>query len=153
MRRICFSGPVFLLLLALAAPALAAWPNAPTTNLPVSTAAGGQYLPAAVSDGAGGAIVAWYDDRSGSSFDIYAQHVLATGVVDPAWPANGRAVCTAVGDQVGPVIASDGSGGAIIAWGDYRSGASGERSAAAGDRRRRRGRRDRRLGRRPQRPD
>src|SRR3990172_9462738 len=38
----------------------------------ISTAANGQYLPTIVSDGAGGAIVAWYDSRSGASYDIYA---------------------------------------------------------------------------------
>jgi len=37
------------------------------------------------------------------------------------WPTFGRALCTAPGDQLGPVIASDGSGGAIVAWHDRRS--------------------------------
>jgi len=84
-------------------------------------ASGGQYSPVIVTDGAGGAIVVWYDDR-GSSSDIYAQRVLASGVVDPGWPANGRALCAASADQVYPAIVSDGSGGAIVTWRDYRGG-------------------------------
>jgi hypothetical protein len=102
-------------------PAFAAWPHLPALNLPVSTAAGGQELPVIESDGAGGAIVAWIDSRSGNQ-DIYAQHILASGVVDPAWPANGSAVCTAAGDQSFAKITTDGAGGAIIVWHDLRAG-------------------------------
>ena len=54
-------------------------------------AANNQYTPQIVSDGTGGAIVAWRDLRNGTNFDIYAQHVLASGVVDPAWTAIGTA--------------------------------------------------------------
>ena len=39
-----------------------------------------------------------------------------------AWPVvNGVAICTALNDQDNPVIVSDGAGGAIITWDDYRS--------------------------------
>src|SRR5204863_2258835 len=75
-----------------------------------------------LADGAGGVFVAWSDDRSGTGFDIYAQHVLANGGIDPSWPTDGRAVCTAPYDQWNDVITSDGSGAAIIAWADARSG-------------------------------
>src|SRR5262245_51368299 len=34
--------------------------------------------------------------------------------------ANGNAVCTAAGDQLTPVVASDGAGGCIVAWQDLR---------------------------------
>lgn len=37
------------------------------------------------------------------------------------WIENGTAICTAVQDQGGSVIAYDGSGGAIIAWQDFRN--------------------------------
>ena len=108
----------FLLLVPTAV--YAAWPTDPTVNLPVCTATNHQYAPVSVSDGAGGAIVAWYDYRLGSSAAIYAQHVLAGGGVDPAWPADGRAICTASALRQDPVIASDGAGGAIVAWTDHR---------------------------------
>jgi hypothetical protein len=114
------------LLVASTAPALAAWPNQSALNLPVCTAANSQYATTAVSDGAGGAIITWYDNRTGGIADIYAQHVLVSGSVDPAWPVNGRALCTAPSPQYTPVIVSDGAGGAIVAWNDYRSGAGSD---------------------------
>ncbi|MBI5169479.1 MAG: T9SS type A sorting domain-containing protein [Candidatus Eisenbacteria bacterium] len=101
--------------------AFAAWPTDPTVNLPVCTATQHQYAPVSVSDGAGGAIVAWYDYRLGSSAAIYAQHVLAGGGVDPAWPGDGRAICTANALRQDPAITTDGAGGAIVTWTDRRS--------------------------------
>lgn len=38
------------------------------------------------------------------------------------WQANGTAICTATNAQSWPTIASDGAGGAFIAWQDYRNG-------------------------------
>ncbi len=102
--------------------ALAAWPNNPGVNQPVCTAANLQTAARIVPDGAGGAIIAWQDERGGSSYDIYAQHVTASGAVDPTWPANGLAVCTAADFQAGVQVVSDGAGGAIATWGDRRSG-------------------------------
>jgi hypothetical protein len=100
-----------------------AWP-ANGTGLAV--VAGLQNLPVIVPDGAGGAIVAWMDTRAGSAVaDIYAQHVLASGLVDSRWPANGLAVGAAAGLQEFPAIVADGAGGAIIAWDDGRSAVTG----------------------------
>jgi hypothetical protein len=115
---------VVSLILTTAAPRVshAAWPHSPGTNLPICTAAIDQINPKIVSDGAGGAIVTWRDYRSGADYDIYAQHVLASGAVDGGWPADGRALCTAANHQVSPTIISDGAGGAIITWYDFRSG-------------------------------
>jgi len=57
-----------------------------------------QVSPEIVSDGSGGAIIAWQDKRSGS-YDIYAQRVNATGALQ--WsPSTGVPVCTAAFDQV-----------------------------------------------------
>jgi len=86
----------------------------------LSTAANTQQYPTIVSDGAGGAIVTWQDFRSGTNYDIYAQRVSAAGV--PQWTANGVALSTAANSQDTPTIASDGAGGAIVTWQDYRSG-------------------------------
>ena len=100
-----------------------AWPANGTA---LCSIAGDQNTLAMVSDGAGGAIVAWLDNRPGASeVDVFAQHVLHSGQVDSRWPANGLAVCTAAGRQEFPVVVEDGSGGAIIAWGDPRSAATG----------------------------
>ena len=104
--------------------ALAAWPHNPGTNLAVCTISRDQIVPTSVSDGTGGAIVAWHDFRSTFNYDVYAQHVLASGVLDPAWPAGGRALCTNASNQSTTTISSDGSGGAIVAWQDNRGGSS-----------------------------
>jgi hypothetical protein len=72
------------------------------------------------SDGAGGAIIVWQDNRSGSSWDIYAQRISPTGVT--LWQNNGKLVCNASNNQENPQICFDGSGGAIIVWQDNRSG-------------------------------
>ncbi len=77
--------------------------------------------PVIVSDGAGGAIVAWWDSRSGNG-DVYAQRLAAGGALQ--WTVNGLALCTAVGDQWDPAIVSDGAGGAIVTWNDDRSGSN-----------------------------
>ncbi len=103
-------------LLPFAAPARAGWV---TDGVPLCTASGAQSSACSATDGAGGAIVAWVDGRSGTP-DIYAQRVRADGTV--AWAANGIAICTAAGAQLTPSIAADGSGGAFIVWQDARNG-------------------------------
>ena len=85
----------------------------------ICVAANLQRWPVIVSDGAGGAIIAWYDFRSGTNADVYAQRINALGVVQ--WAANGVALCSQVSEQDNPMIVSDGAGGAIAAWADYRN--------------------------------
>jgi hypothetical protein len=90
-------------------------------GIPVSTAAGNQYLPVAVSDGAGGAIVVWQDGRHGTgNYDIYAQRVDGDGNL--LWVPAGIPVCVAGNNQINPTIVADGAGGAYVAWQDYRKG-------------------------------
>jgi predicted lipoprotein with Yx(FWY)xxD motif len=86
----------------------------------ICNASNDQEFPHIVSDGAGGAIIGWYDYRSGTNYDIYAQRVDSNGNV--LWATNGEAICIASGNQSGPWMASDGSGGAILTWQDYRGG-------------------------------
>lgn len=88
-------------------------------GLPVCTADGSQYYPTATSDGAGGAIITWYDSRAGE-YDIYAQRVSSSG--STLWTSGGVPICSANGSQENPQIASDGAGGAIIVWRDMRNG-------------------------------
>ncbi len=87
----------------------------------ISTESSFQIYPNIVSDGSGGAIIAWQDYRRGSSSDIYAQKIDGAGAAQ--WTAGGDSVCVAADYQEAPVLAGDGSGGAIIAWNDKRSGA------------------------------
>lgn len=101
-------------------------PSWPVDGTTVCSAPGEQILPLIVADGAGGAFIAWADDRSGTNNrDVFAQHVLASGLVDPRWPANGAAVCTALKSQVVVGMVGDGAGGILLAWTDFRSGNPG----------------------------
>jgi len=84
----------------------------------VCNEAAAQRGPKIVSDGSGGALITWYDNRAGN-YDIYTQRVNNDGAVQ--WTTNGAATCTMATDQLKPDICSDGSGGAIITWYDYRS--------------------------------
>ncbi|HET6462800.1 MAG TPA: FlgD immunoglobulin-like domain containing protein [Candidatus Krumholzibacteria bacterium] len=78
-----------------------------------------QAAPGIIPDGAGGGIIAWQDRRTGND-DIYAQRINSSGASQ--WTANGVALCTALFDQNLPSITSDGAGGAVVAWQDYRNG-------------------------------
>jgi hypothetical protein len=88
----------------------------------ICTASGNQQYPVLISDGAGGAVITWQDGRVAQS-DIYAQRINAAGAVQ--WTADGVAVCAASDFQYYPEIVPASSGGAIIAWTDYR-GADGD---------------------------
>jgi hypothetical protein len=72
--------------------------------------------PAIISDGAGGAIVAWQDGRAG--IDMYVQRIDANG--DIMWTAGGVPISTAPLEQRYFDMTTDGAGGAIIAWEDSR---------------------------------
>jgi hypothetical protein len=88
----------------------------------IATATGAQYGGQLVSDSSGGAILTWQDYRNGTNYDIYAQRMNSAGTVQ--WTANGVAIASAASNQQAPQLVSDGSGGAIITWEDYRSGNS-----------------------------
>lgn len=98
-------------------------------GVPLSPGANGiQEYPVVAADGAGGAIVAWWDHR-GHSYDIAfapsirAQRIGAAGTLE--W-GGGAVVCgTPVPRSVpGPIVVPDGAGGAIFAWADERDGAA-----------------------------
>lgn len=74
----------------------------------------------AATDMAGGAIVCWHTgDGSAPSRDVYAQKVDESGAL--LWGTGGVVVCADTMGQERPRIATDGAGGAIVAWYDYRS--------------------------------
>ena len=104
-----------------------------TNGVAISTDLLDQLAPAIIGDGAGGAIITWHD-QSDSTFDIYAQKIDVFGVVQ--WSTNGIPVSAAVDNQLSPVIVTDGFGGAIIVWEDYRAGTNanvyGQRVDASG---------------------
>jgi hypothetical protein len=87
-----------------------------------SVAGSEQRRPEIVSDGSGGAVIAWLDGRFGGH--VYIQRVNASG--RPQWARNGVAVThqqiSYVSVYQGRIaMASDGSGGAVLAWSDHRN--------------------------------
>lgn len=84
----------------------------------VCNAAGSQWQPRMISDGAGGCVITWQDSRSGT-FDVYAQRL--NGLGSSLWTFNGVVVSNATGDQLEPTLCSDGGTGAIITWYDTRN--------------------------------
>ena len=117
MKTFIFWSIISVFLCAVSTTSMASW--APNGN-PVSRGPGNQFVTVSVSDGAGGAIFAWQDGRTGLNYDIYAQHLDSQG--NALWAADGIPVCAYNGDQEDVEIVSDGSGGAIVVWQDGRSG-------------------------------
>lgn len=89
---------------------------------PVSIAGNHQTNPAMTTDGSGGTIIAWQDNRNGK-YEIYAQRMNGDG--NAVWSVNGLAVCQQ-DSNFKPMIVSDGSGGAIIAWQSYRGSSTAD---------------------------
>lgn len=73
-----------------------------------------------ISDGSGGAIIAWQDSRDlmETEYNVYVQRVLSDGT--PAWTLDGVPICTSPGSQENPRIAPDDTGGVFITWMDGR---------------------------------
>jgi hypothetical protein len=72
------------------------------------------YAPQIVGDGSGGAIIAWYDERT--YYEVYAQRVDASGNV--VWPETGVLVFPSYGESDIRLMA-DGAGGVIAALDIY----------------------------------
>jgi hypothetical protein len=90
-------------------------------GIPICNAANDQWWPVVVSDGAGGAIIAWEDDRNlaTTNKDIFAQRVNANGGV--MWASNGVLICNAANQQLDPNLNAVGTT-AVITWDDFRNG-------------------------------
>ncbi len=89
------------------------WPagGAPASVNPVN-----EQSPQLVPDGQGGIFLVWdtvYDF-------ILAQHLTAAGVPAPGWSPYGVNVCAQT--AIFPSIMPDGTGGAVVAWRDFRRG-------------------------------
>lgn len=82
-------------------------------GIAVITADNDQTEPKAISDGAGGALLAWNDLRQGGSA-IYAQRLDGSG--HALWAAQGISVTTGAADHLMSQLLTDGSGGAFVIW-------------------------------------
>lgn len=93
----------------------------------------GEGLPQWTAGGvAVAATVAIAENRSGDTFvvwsstgDIYAQKVSISGILQ--WQSGGVVVCSDTSFQSSPVVAADGTGGAVVAWSDSRGSYRGSR--------------------------
>jgi len=88
------------------------------SGVAVCTATGAAIEPQVISDGGGGAIVGWEDQRGGVNSDIYARRVLVAGTA--IWTANGNLVCGATGRQTAMRMTTDNANGVILVWADGR---------------------------------
>lgn len=68
-----------------------------------------------------GFLIAWQDDRAGPASDVYALALTPSGGLVSNWALDGAAVCRAPGLQHDVRVASDGAGGAFVAWRDRRA--------------------------------
>jgi len=83
-----------------------------TGGVPLCLAVEHQLFPGIVTDGAGGAIVTWWDLRTEGG--MYAQRVDASGAVQ--WTADGVQLNAPGFKEDSPPTVPDGAGGAIVAW-------------------------------------
>jgi len=98
--------------------------GAPGARLTLSAGSFDRFWPPAFApDGQGGIIACWAEQRAGP-MKVYAQRISSNG--ERLWGEQGVLVSIAPGDQRRPAIASDGAGGAIIAWEDDRYDPSGD---------------------------
>ncbi len=110
-----------LLVLVSFTTAHAQWASDPALNNPIIRAVNNQSGQRITSDGKGGAIICWTDERvQQSSFDVYAQRIDKDGYV--RWTVNGVVISSATASQSKPELMSDDAGGAIIVWVDTRDG-------------------------------
>ena len=88
-----------------------------TDGIPVCVNGADQSTQAILSDGEGGAICVWEDERRSSEFqDLYIQRITAKG--ETLWKPNGIPVFPSESLQSDPILLADGTGGFYIVWWD-----------------------------------
>ncbi|MEN2488512.1 T9SS type A sorting domain-containing protein [Flavobacterium sp. B11] len=87
-----------------------------------------QYGSSIISDGDGGAIIFWKDERErdkpeSGGYSIFAQRITKDGTVK--WKKDGIRVCSRTLASDAPIVISDNNGGAIFAWEYTGEGSNG----------------------------
>ena len=100
-----------------ATPARSEWPP---TGLPVATGAADQSSPIGLT-GPGGELHMFWVEFAPTTYALFAQHLTIEGTPAPGWPVGGRGVVPVPAAIGSPLVIADGSGGAILAWNDYRA--------------------------------
>lgn len=111
MKRII---SISLFLLVVTANLFSQWNSNPGINFQLCNAAGYQKSPVVVSDGNGGTIAAWLDERIIGSTTIFVQRFNASGV--PQWQANGINLNVSSTYPASLMAIPDGSNGIIVCW-------------------------------------
>lgn len=95
----------------------------PANGRKLNTQTSGSTSPNLISDGAGGAIIAWHDRRNYPAYnDIYAIHLDIYG--QDLWNPAEQSIVSSLeiyGLRLNIPILEDGQGGAIVVWGDSRN--------------------------------
>ncbi|MBN1162970.1 MAG: T9SS type A sorting domain-containing protein [Candidatus Krumholzibacteriota bacterium] len=84
-----------------------------THGVPLGATSYSEVYPDIISDGGGGAIIAWRDARDGT-WNVHAQRINAAGTT--LWTTDGIPVIMNMGTPANPRITADGGGGGIITW-------------------------------------
>ena len=88
-----------------------------TDGIPVCVNPADQSTQAILSDGEGGAICVWEDERRSSEFqDLYIQRISADG--EPIWQSDGIPVFPSESLQSDPILVADGERGFYVVWWD-----------------------------------
>jgi hypothetical protein len=96
-------------------------PGWSSDGVPLATTPGAQAGAQFVSDGQGGVLAIWQDQRN-TGWDLYACRILPTGEILTTGVPNGNPLCVASGDQTAAQMIPSGSGEGIAVWLDRRSG-------------------------------
>jgi len=90
-------------------------PGWPAAGFPVCALNNTQYLTSVVSDGVGGVLLAWYDNRTNPGV-AYVQRLRPDGTPAPGWQQNGNRVSDLPGYHFAPRASPDGQGGVYVAF-------------------------------------
>lgn len=92
----------------------------PSDGVEVCSSSDREDSPSAISDGQGGAIVAWRDSRGLRSL-VFATRILGDGMRDPVWPAAALPVAVTLREEGVPHLLPDGAGGFFVSWSEFPS--------------------------------